>query len=85
MRSKNAKNGTGRAATPHDKVKDLPGFPKLTPKQVAMQTLQNLPDDCDWDDVEYTLALRRKVEQAFDDIRAGRVHDHDEVFRDLEQ
>ncbi|MFO0967699.1 MAG: addiction module protein [Gemmataceae bacterium] len=94
-REKELRNGTAKTIPweevkkaiknrPRPKLKKLPGFPKLSPKEAALQALKGLADHADWDQIEYHLELRRKVEEALQDIRVGREYDHDEVFKEYE-
>jgi hypothetical protein len=48
-------------------------------KQVAMQVIQSLPDDCTLDDISYRLYLHRKLERSADDIKHGRTHTQQEA------
>jgi hypothetical protein len=49
-----------------------------TAKQVAIEVLHSLPDDCTLDDIAYRLYLRRKLERADKAIEEGRVHSYEE-------
>jgi hypothetical protein len=50
-----------------------------TAKQVAMEVLSTLPDDCTLEDISYRLYLRRKLERSAQDIAAGRVKSEEEA------
>jgi predicted transcriptional regulator len=50
-------------------------------KESALEAIRRLPDDCTWRDIEYLMHVRRKIQEGLDDIEAGRVVSHDEVFR----
>lgn len=45
-----------------------------TAKQVAMEVISSLPDDCTLDDISYRLYLRRKLDRSATDIEDGRTH-----------
>ena len=45
-----------------------------TAKQVAIEVINSLPDDCTLDDIGYRLYLRRKLERSAADIDKGRTH-----------
>jgi hypothetical protein len=45
-----------------------------TAKDVTLEVLSKLPDDCTLDDISYRLYLRRKLEESAADIAEGRVH-----------
>ena len=50
-----------------------------TAKQVAVEIIASLPDNCSLDDISYGLYLRRKMERSAADIEAGRVHTAEET------
>jgi hypothetical protein len=43
-------------------------------KEIAIEVIGSLPDDCTLDDIGYRLYLRRKLERADRAIEEGRVH-----------
>jgi hypothetical protein len=49
-----------------------------TAKQVVMEVMDSLPDDCTLDDISYRLYLRRKLDRAAQAIEEGRVHSYEE-------
>lgn len=51
-----------------------------TVKQSAIEAIQGLPDDCTWEDVQYQIYVRQKIQEGLDDIEAGRVVAEAEVF-----
>jgi len=53
------------------------------PKQQVAEILENLPDDASFEDIQYHIYVRQKIEQGLEDITAGRVVSHDEVQRRL--
>ena len=56
-----------------------------TAKQIALEIVQGLPDDCTLGDAAYRLYLRQLVEEARQDIRDGRVFTQEEVEREAAQ
>lgn len=54
-------------------------------KQLALEIVQSLPDDCTLADVAYRVYLRQLVEEAREDIREGRVLTQEEVEREAAQ
>jgi len=56
-----------------------------SPKQVARQILDSLPDDCSLEEIQYRLYVRQMVEEGREDVRQGHVVSQDEIERDLEQ
>jgi predicted transcriptional regulator len=55
-----------------------------TVKQQAKEVIDKLPEQASWDDVMYEIYVRAKVEVGLEDIKMGRVLEHDEVIRRLE-
>ncbi|HLA76387.1 MAG TPA: hypothetical protein VJU18_02280 [Vicinamibacteria bacterium] len=53
-----------------------------TVKEVALEVVRSLPDDCTLEDVAYRLYLRQKIEEAREDMREGRVFTQEEVERE---
>ena len=56
-----------------------------TMKQLALQWIQLLPDDCTFDDIRYHLYVREKVEAGLQDADEGRVIPHAEVKRRMSE
>jgi predicted transcriptional regulator len=50
-------------------------------KEVVLEMIQRLPDNCSLEDIQRTLAFRAAVERGIADIEAGRVFPHDDVKR----
>ncbi len=53
-------------------------------KMVVQEVANGLPDDVTWSEALYRIVMRQKIEEGLEDMRAGRVIPHDEVFRELE-
>jgi hypothetical protein len=53
-----------------------------TAKQVALEIVGSLPDDCTLKDAAYRIYLRQLVEEAREDFREGRTFTQDEVERE---
>ena len=49
-----------------------------TAKDVAIEFIRSLPDDCTLDEITHRLYLRRKLESADKAIKEGRVHSFEE-------
>ena len=43
--------------------------------------LEELPDDASFEDIQYHIYVREKVERGLEDVRAGRLLSQDEVER----
>ena len=54
-----------------------------TPKQVLLEALQGLPDDATFEDIEYHLYVRARLEEGLRAVSEGRVVPHREVKRQL--
>lgn len=65
------------------KLKRLPGFPRKSAKEAAMETAAHLPDHADWDELAHRLSIRKKIEDGLRDIRQGNEFDHEEVFKEF--
>lgn len=59
--------------------------PMATAKQVALEIVGSLPDDCTLKDAAYRLYLRQLVEEAREDLREGRTFTQEEVEREAAQ
>jgi predicted transcriptional regulator len=54
-----------------------------TAKQHVKSVLENLPEDASFEDIQYHIYVRQKIEQGLADVDAGRVIPHEEVVRRL--
>lgn len=54
-------------------------FVMQTAKEITLEVLRSLPDDCTLDDIQYHLYVRRSVERGLQDIEEGRVYSVDEM------
>ena len=54
-----------------------------SPKQMAREVLDVLPDDCTLDDIHYHLHVRRLIDEGREDVRQERVVSQEELERDL--
>jgi predicted transcriptional regulator len=50
-----------------------------SPKSVAREIIDRLPESASWDDVMYELYVREAIEAGLGDVAAGRTVSHDEV------
>ena len=51
----------------------------VTAKEQVRQLLDEMPEDVSYQDIEYRIYLRHKVDQGLEDIRQGRVLEQEEV------
>jgi hypothetical protein len=54
----------------------------MTAKQIALEIVQALPDDCTLGDAAHRVYMRQLVEEARQDAREGRVFTQEEVERE---
>jgi len=52
-----------------------------TAKEEVRKMLEELPDDASFEDIQYHIYVREKVERGLEDVRAGRLLSQDEVER----
>ena len=57
----------------------------MTTKEIAIKTIQDLPDSVSWADIEERIRFLAAIDKGMDDIRAGRVIPHQEVQESLKQ
>ncbi|MFM9331331.1 hypothetical protein [Paenibacillus mesotrionivorans] len=48
-------------------------------KDDVKQIIDNLPDDCSLEDIQYTLYVRKKIQQGQDDMAEGRIVTQEEM------
>ncbi len=56
-----------------------------TAKQEVRELLETLPDDSTFEDIQYHLYVRQKVEQGIQDINDGKTYFQDEVEKRVER
>jgi predicted transcriptional regulator len=54
-------------------------------KDAVRQVIDSLPEDATWDDVEYHLYVRRKIENGLKDIAEGRTFSMDEARQRMDK
>ncbi|MBW3564072.1 MAG: hypothetical protein KY459_05060 [Acidobacteria bacterium] len=54
-----------------------------TAKEQVKRILDTLPDDASYEDIQYHIYVRQRIEQGLADVEAGRVIPHEEVVRRL--
>ena len=52
-----------------------------SPKQLALQAVEQMPDDATFEDLMERLYFLEKIERGLADARAGRVVPHEEVIK----
>jgi predicted transcriptional regulator len=48
-------------------------------KDEVKQIIDNLPDDCSLEDIQYTLYVRKKIQRGLEDLDRGNVLSHEEM------
>lgn len=56
-----------------------------TLKEEVIQLIQELPDQCTFEDIKYRLYVKEMVEEGLAQIAEGRVTPHDQVEAEVEQ
>jgi len=52
-------------------------------KSRAIRLIRDLPKSSSWDDLMYRIYVLQKIEAGLADLRAGRVHSHEAIRREL--
>jgi predicted transcriptional regulator len=50
-------------------------------KEEVMRILEGLPEDASFDDIQYHIYVRQKIEHGLDDVEAGRTLSEEEFDR----
>ncbi len=56
-----------------------------TAKQEAIKILQTLPDDSTFEEIQYRLFVRQKIEQGLEDISQGKTYSQEVVEKRMEK
>jgi predicted transcriptional regulator len=51
----------------------------MSTKELALDTIRDLPDDASWQDVEERIRFVAGIEKSRDEVRQGRVVPHEKV------
>lgn len=54
-------------------------------KEQVIELIKSLPDDCTWEDIQYHIYVREKVERGIRDVDEGKVLTHDEVEKEMKK
>ncbi len=57
----------------------------MTTKDIALKTIQVLPDSATWADIEDRIRFLAGIDRGLEDIKAGRVIPHEEVKQSLDK
>jgi predicted transcriptional regulator len=56
----------------------------MTMKEVALKTIEELPESASWEEIEETVRFVAAIEKGFEQIDKGRVIPHEQVKKNLE-
>ncbi|HEX4939796.1 MAG TPA: hypothetical protein VFX11_14055 [Candidatus Kapabacteria bacterium] len=54
-------------------------------KQEALEAIQRLPDNVDFEEIVYRFYVLNKIHQGMQDIEAGRTISHEDLVREIER
>ena len=54
-----------------------------TPKKAVLELLKTLPDTASFEEIQYRIYVREKIQRGLDDVQAGRVLTQEELERRL--
>jgi len=54
-------------------------------KELVLDVLQSLPDDCTVEDIQYQLYVRQKIAEGEQAAREGRIVPHEQVMREARE
>jgi len=57
----------------------------MTAKDMAIKTIQDLPDSATWEDIEERVRLLAAIDKGVADIKAGKVIPHEQVKESLKE
>lgn len=60
-------------------------YPNMTHKDLAIETIQKLPDSATWPDIEERIRFLAAIDKGLEDVRAGRVTPHEDIKASLKQ
>lgn len=56
----------------------------MTTKEVALKTIEELPETVSWDEIEEKVRFVAAIEKGFEQIDQGKVISHDQVKKNLD-
>ena len=57
----------------------------MSTKELALETIRNLPDSVSWEEIEKRIQFLAAVERGRQDVREGKVIPHQEVKENLKE
>jgi len=55
----------------------------LSPKKTASKLINELPDDCTYEDIQYHLYVIQKIERGLNDVKEGKYFTHEQMKKKL--
>ena len=57
----------------------------MTTKEIALKTIQDLPDSASWADIEERIRFLAAIDKGLEEIKAGKVIPHEDVKQSLDK
>ncbi|MBN2589947.1 MAG: hypothetical protein JXA96_08785 [Sedimentisphaerales bacterium] len=57
----------------------------MTSKEIAIKTIQELPDSVTWTDIEERIRFLSAIDKGLDDIKSGKLIPHEDIKESLKQ
>jgi predicted transcriptional regulator len=57
----------------------------MTTKDIAIKTIQELPDSATWEDIEERVRFLAAIDRGLADIKAGKIIPHEQVKESLKE
>ena len=57
----------------------------MTRKEIAIRTLQELPNSATWEEIKERIRFLAAIDRGFEDIKSGKIVPHEEVRASLEK
>ncbi len=57
----------------------------LTPRQEVMELLKDLPDTSTFEEIQYYLYARQKIQRGIQDVEEGRIFTQEEMEKGMEK
>jgi len=57
----------------------------MTTKEMALKTIQDLPDSASWADIEDRIKFLAAIDKGLEEIKAGKTIPHEDVKKSLEK
>ncbi|MBS4030251.1 MAG: hypothetical protein KGZ63_02365 [Clostridiales bacterium] len=54
-------------------------------KKEVLQIIDNMPDDCSIEDIQYTLYVQYKIKKGIEDVKNGKFHTNEEMEKKFDK